>query len=170
MKQTYKALPVALVILALSSGALAASSTANLSVTASVSANCTISTNAVAFGSYDPVSANASSALNGTGSVVVTCTNGSSATITLGQGLNAASGSSDAAPLRRMKDGGTNFLSFSLFSDSSRTTTWGNTSGTGVSHTGTGSATSLTVYGQVSGGQNVPAGSYSDTVVATVTF
>lgn len=151
-------------------GAFAASSTANLSVTATVGANCTISTSAVAFGSYDPVSANASSALDGVGGVTVTCTNGSAATITLGQGGNAATGSSDAAPLRRMKDSGSDYLSYSLFSDSSRTTIWGNTAATAVNHTGTGSAASLSVYGQVAGAQNVPAGSYSDTVVATVTF
>ncbi len=161
---------LALAMLLATSSAYAASSTANLSVTATVSANCTISTSALGFGSYDPVSANASTALNGTGTVTVTCTNGTSGTITLGQGSNPATGSTDAAPLRRMKDSGTDFLSYSLFSDSSRTTVWGNTSGTGVGHSGTGSATGVTVYGQVSGGQNVPAASYSDTVVATVTF
>jgi spore coat protein U-like protein len=42
--------------------------------------------------------------------------------------------------------------------------------GTGVAHTGTGSATAITVYGQMAAGQNVPAGSYADTVVATVSF
>ncbi len=47
----------------LSDPAHAGSTTANLSVTASVNANCTISTTAVAFGAYDPVVANASTAL-----------------------------------------------------------------------------------------------------------
>jgi spore coat protein U-like protein len=31
-------------------------------------------------------------------------------------------------------------------------------------------ASSLTVYGRVAAGQDVPAGSYSDTVIATITF
>jgi spore coat protein U-like protein len=145
------------------------SSTTNLSVTATVSANCTISTSAVAFGAYDPISTNASSALNGTGSVTVTCTNGSGATVTLGQGSNADTGSSDTAPLRRMK-AGSNFLNYALYSDTNRSTVWGNTAGTGVAHTGTGSAATLTVFGQIAGGQNAASGSYSDTVVATVTF
>lgn len=148
----------------------ASTSTADLDVSASITANCTVSSSAVAFGSYDPIVANASTALDGTGGVIVTCTNGSSATITLGQGSNAAGGSTDAAPLRQMSDGGSNVLSYSLSSDAAHTTTWGNTGGTGVSHTGTGSATTLTVYGEISGGQNVPAGSYSDTIVATVSF
>jgi len=148
----------------------AATATSNLSVTASVSANCTISTTAVAFGAYDAVGANAAAPLNGTGSVSVTCTSGASTTVTLGQGSNADTGSTAAAPVRRMKDSGTNFLSYALYSDTGRTTAWGDTSGTGLAHTGTGTLTALTVYGQIAAGQNVPAASYSDTVVATVTF
>ncbi len=156
--------------LGLASSVNAATQTSNLSVTASVSANCSISTSPVAFGSYDPIGANAAAALNGTGSVSVTCTSGASTTVTLGQGSNADTGSTAAAPLRRLKDAGTNFLSYALYSDTGRTTTWGDTAGTGVAHTGTGTLTALTVYGQIPAGQNAAPANYSDTVVATVTF
>jgi spore coat protein U-like protein len=149
--------------------ALAGTATSNLSVTATVSNNCTIATAAVAFGAYDPVSAHAASDLDGTGTVTVTCTKDASTTITLGQGNNAATGSTDAAPLRRLKVG-SNYLSYHLYSDSGRSTVWGNTSGTGKAHTGTGTATTITVYGQIPLGQNVPTGSYTDTVVATINF
>lgn len=151
-------------------GAEAGTATSNLNVTATVSANCTVTTNAVAFGAYDPVSANASSALNGTGAVIVTCTSGSLAAIALGQGANAAAGSTDVDPARRMKDATTNYLSYELFTDAARTLEWGNTPLTDVDHIGTGTQTSITVYGRVPAAQNVPAGSYTDTVVATVTF
>jgi spore coat protein U-like protein len=161
---------VALAIGFASSTDAATTATSNLSVTASVTANCTITTAAVAFGAYDPVVANASSALNGTGTVSVTCTNGASTTVTLGQGSNANTGSTDVAPARRLNDGGADFLTYSLYSNTARTAVWGNTAGTGVAHTGTGLLTALTVYGAVDPGQNVPAGSYSDTVVATITF
>jgi spore coat protein U-like protein len=147
----------------------AGTNTADLDVSATVTANCTISTAPLAFGAYDPITANAVSSLDGSGTVTVTCTNGSSAVITLGQGANPDAASEDTAPLRRMTDG-TNFLAYSLFSDAARTIAWGNTAGTGANHTGSGMATNLTVYGSVAAGQNVPAGSYSDTVVATVTF
>ena len=160
----------ALAIGAVSSTDAATTATSNLAVTASVAANCTIATAPVAFGAYDPVSANATTALNGTGTVSVTCTNGASTTVTLGQGANAGGGSTAAAPARRLKDGGTDFLTYSLYSDNGRTTVWGDTAGTGVAHTGTGTLTALTVYGAVNAGQNVPAGNYSDTVVATITF
>jgi spore coat protein U-like protein len=161
---------VAALLVAASVSFASSTATSDLSVSASVADNCIISTSPLAFGSYDPISANASSALDNTGSVSVTCTSAASANVTLGQGSNADSGSTDAAPLRRMADGSSHYLSYSLYSDSDRSTAWGNTAGTGVDHTGTGESASLTVYGRISAGQNVPAGSYSDTVVATVTF
>jgi spore coat protein U-like protein len=65
---------------------------------------------------------------------------------------------------------GTDVLKYDLYSDSGRTTVWGNTAGTGKTHTGTGSSTDLTVYGTLPHGQNKSVGSYSDTVLATVTF
>jgi spore coat protein U-like protein len=175
IKQMFSArtLPITGVLL-LSLGAAtstdAATQTANLSVTASVAASCSISTAPVAFGAYDPVTTNASTALNGTGTVNVTCTTGASTTVTLGQGANPGAGSTDAVPARRLGDGATHFLTYSLYSDSGRTTVWGNTAGTGLANTGTGSQVALTVYGAVAAGQSVPTGSYSDTVVATVTF
>ncbi len=147
----------------------AGTATANLSVTATVSASCSISTTPLAFGAYDPVGAQAATPLDATGGVVVTCTSGAATTLTLGQGQNANSGSSDTTPLRRMASGG-NFLSYTLYQNPAHSTVWGNTSGTGVSHTGTGTATTVQVYGRIPAAQNVASGSYADIVVATVTF
>jgi spore coat protein U-like protein len=107
--------------------------------------------------------------LDGTGTIATVCTNGSTAKITLGQGANADTGSTDTAPARRMTDG-TNFLAYQLYSENTYTTVWGNTDPTGFSVTGTGATVNATVYGRVAQGQNVPAGSYTDTVVATITF
>src|SRR5262245_50442927 len=59
---------------------------ANLPVTATVSANCAISTAAVAFGAYDPAVVNASAARDANGTVNVTCTSGASTTVTLDDG------------------------------------------------------------------------------------
>lgn len=148
----------------------AATGTANLGVSATVSSNCSISTSPVAFGAYDPVGANAANPLDSAGTVIVTCTSGASTTITLGQGANAGPGSTDAAPARRMRDSGSGYLSYALYQDGSHMTTWGNTGATGVAHTGTGSSANISVYGRVAAGQNVASGSYSDTVLATITF
>ncbi|WP_414521126.1 spore coat U domain-containing protein [Umezakia ovalisporum] len=150
--------------------AMAGTSSADLNVIATVPTNCTISTNSLGFGNYDPIGTNATTSLTAAGSVTTTCTTGTSATITLGQGINANAGSTDAVPMRRLKDTGSNYLSYGLYQDSGLGTVWGNTAGTGVSETGNGTARVTNVYGSISGAQNVPAGSYSDTVVATVTF
>ena len=141
----------------------AATATANLAVSATVTNNCTISTVALAFGSYDPVVANASTNLDGTGTVVVSCTKGSTATIGLGNGSNYSGG-------RRMTDG-TDFLVYELYNESTRTTVWN--TGAGLLSTGAApskAARNFTVYGRVTSNQDVRAGNYSDTVVATVNF
>jgi spore coat protein U-like protein len=145
---------------------VAASATANLSVTATVGANCTISTTAVAFPAYDPIVANASVNDDGTGSVIITCTKGTAATIGLGLGANA-SGSQ-----MRMKDATTDYLNYALYQDSGRATVWGN-SGAGLLSPVAApdkNPRTFTVYGRIPSAQDVPAGSYTDTVVATVNF
>jgi spore coat protein U-like protein len=62
-------------------------------------------------------------------------------------------------------------LGYKLFSNSGYTTNWGNTVGTDtVAGIGTGTAQSLSVYGQLPAGQFVRPGNYTDTVIATVTY
>jgi spore coat protein U-like protein len=156
---------MAIVAASFSAPASAATATANLGVSATVTNNCTISTAALAFGSYDPVVAHASTNLDGTGTVTVACTKGASSTIGLGLGSNAA------GSVRRMTDGSSNYLTYELYSDASRTTVWNTAAGLynpGVAPSKV--ARNFTVYGRVVSNQDVPAGSYNDTVVATVNF
>ncbi len=122
---------------------------------------------------YDPTGANAASNKDVTGSVSTLCTNGAAATITLGQGLNAAPGSTDTAPLRRLSSGGgaPTYLNYSLSQDASRTVAWGNTQATGVVVNGTGNLAPVTAYARLPSAQTTAAvGTYTDTVIATVTF
>jgi spore coat protein U domain-containing protein, fimbrial subunit CupE1/2/3/6 len=150
-----------------SSGSHAAgSASANLSVSASVANNCTISTSPLAFGAYDPVVANASSNLDATGMVTVACTKGATATIGLGLGSNASGNT------RRMTDGSTNFLTYEVYQDSSRSAVWGNSGAELLSPSAAPSKSTrdFTVYGRIPSNQDVPAGSYADTVTATVNF
>ncbi len=152
-------------MLGLAAPALAQTATANLSVSATVAKNCSITTTTVAFGSYDPIVANAASPLDGTGTVVVTCTKGAGTRIDLGLGSNA-SGS-----VRRMA-GGTDFLTYELYSDSGRTTVWGSgaVAGLTIPVAPSKAARPYTVYGRVAAGQDIGAASYADTVVATINF
>lgn len=145
--------------------ATAASATADLAVSATVTRNCTISTAALAFGSYDPVVANAANNLDGTGRVTVACTKGATATIGLGNG------SSSDGSTRRMSDGAGNALDYQLYQDSGHSVVWNTAAGV-LSATAAPSKTArdFTVYGRIAANQDVPAGSYGDTVVATVNF
>jgi spore coat protein U-like protein len=161
---------VLVAVAAMGGTAAAGTATSNLAVSASVAANCTIDASAgtVAFGAYDPIVTNKTTDLTASGSVSTTCTKGSTATLTLGEGTNKDSTSTASAPVRRMLAGTSNYLSYQLYSDSGHTAVFENT--TGITVTGTGAAVSTPVYGVVTAGQNVPAGSYADTVVATVSF
>jgi spore coat protein U-like protein len=168
--------------ISLASGLLCASSlvlagpspqTGNLAVTATVNGSCTItSTTNVAFGAYDPADVNFTAHLDATGSVTVRCTKGTVADVALDQGLYAAAGSSCAAPARQMSNGATERLGYALYADAGRTTAWGCDAGNDQSFTsaGSGSPTTLHVYGRIPAGQDVAPGSYTDTVQVRVTF
>jgi spore coat protein U-like protein len=142
--------------------ASAATASANLTVTATVLSTCSVAAGSLAFGNYDPTSAlNVDQA----GTFQVTCTKGTSATVGLDSGSNASGAT------RRMTDG-TDFLSYELYKETARTNVWSNSGGGLVNLVAAPSnaAQTLTVYGRISGSQNVQAGSYSDIVVITVTF
>lgn len=150
----------------------ASSAGVGLSVTASVTAKCLVSsTTVVAFGAYDPVVTNASggSDLDGTGSVGVKCTPGNGTSISLDSGANASGNQ------RRMQGptgSSSAFLNYNLFSDSARTTAWGNGSNGASSFAITAASNAaertFTVYGRVPKGQDVNVGSFTDTVQVTV--
>jgi len=75
---------ILLAITTMGGTAVAGTASSNLPVSASVSANCTIdASGGVAFGAYDPIVTNQSTALTASGTISTTCTNGASATITL---------------------------------------------------------------------------------------
>jgi spore coat protein U-like protein len=153
--------------LAATAPAFAGSDSSSFGVSATVIESCSISSVAIAFGDYDALSA---TALDADGSVTVTCSNGSSGFIGLDQGLNADTGSTDAAPLRRMASGSER-LSYGLYSDAARSIVWGNTAGSGVAHTATDTnPVTVDIYGRVPVGQGSLVGSYSDTVTATINF
>jgi spore coat protein U-like protein len=166
---------LALMVLAVAP-ALAGNATANVSVSANIANVCTISTGAVAFGAYDPIVTNDSTPLDGSGTVTITCTKGATTTLGLGLGANAV------GSVRKMKDSGSNLLTYELYQPPNTTpgsacsfsspTVWGN-SGAGLFTPAAApdkNARTYNVCGQVASGQDLPFGSYTDTVVATVNF
>lgn len=165
---SYVALPFAVAMACGAVGTAKAAATANLEVTAHVAPSCIISvTKALAFGEYDT---NATVDLLGEGTVSTTCTNGSSAVITLSEGLHADEAGTGDAPLRQMMANGVDLLGYQLYQDTGHDEPWGLTETAGKDAEAVGTPVAFTVYGVVPAGQIVKEGAYSDTVVATVTF
>jgi spore coat protein U-like protein len=143
----------------------AQTATTNMSVTASVVNNCSISSPAaLAFGAYDPIGVNSSANLDASPlALAVKCTRGAVATIGLDTGANAQ------GTTRRMKSG-TNFLTYEIYTTTARTTVW-NTTNTVTYTAATSAQTNMAVFGRIPSGQDVPSGgSYTDTIVATINF
>jgi spore coat protein U-like protein len=142
----------------------AATTTDTMGISATVLTACTLGTTSLAFGNYDPTSATDTDA---TATLTITCTTGTSFTV----GLNAGTTSGTTVSTRKMANGA-NRLSYALYSNSGRTTNWGNTAGTDTpaAIVASSTASTMTVYGRVTALQNVPAGAYSDTVTVTVNY
>jgi len=155
----------------ISTSAYAGNASSSMSVSTNVAAVCTISAGALNFGGYDPTS---NAVQNGTATMTVTCTSGAIATIDLDQGANPHTGSTATAPQRQLKfhDTTDHFVNYQLFSENTHTTVWAAGASNNVSYTGTGTASTLTAYAQIPGNQGTgtPAGTYTDTINATVNF
>jgi spore coat protein U-like protein len=139
---------------------------ANMQVNANVIRKCTITAQPLAFGNYDPVSANATAPLDAQTTLSVACTKGTAVTIAMDDGSN------NQGRTRRMTNGGTAYLQYEVYRDSSRTQRWGD--GAFDSLDG-GIAPSrdprqFTVYGRVPGTQDVIVGTFQDTILVTVQF
>jgi spore coat protein U domain-containing protein, fimbrial subunit CupE1/2/3/6 len=127
-------------------------------------AACTISTTPVSFGTYNVFS---STPLDSTGSVIFNCDNRANITITLNKG-----GATTFNPRRMLK--GSEALNYNLYLDATRTSIWGDgTGGTQVYSNPSAPRNQnvpLTVYGRIPAGQDVTAGSYTNTITATINF
>lgn len=153
----------ALLLAVLPNAANAGTATDNLAVSATVIASCNVSTSPLAFGNYNPVTA---TPLDAATSISVTCTNGTTYDVLMNEG----GGSGASVGTRKMTSSG-NLLNYSIYRDSNRSNVWGATIGSNVvSGTGTGAAQPIDVYGRVPAQQAAPAGSYTDTVVVTVSY
>jgi spore coat protein U-like protein len=143
----------------------AATDTTTFQVTATVNEVCSVSATDLAFGIYDPSAADN----DNTSTITVTCTKGTNYSV----GLNEGTASGATVTTRQMEDAvSSDLINYSLYSDASRTVNWGNTPSTDTVDvaSATGAAENHTVYGRISAGQYVTAGSYSDTITVTVTY
>lgn len=147
------------------SAAEASSKTQNLTVSATVNTNCNFPGSAtdVAFGTYDPVSANLTTPLDAAGNFYLSCTKGGSAVMSVSLGAQASGAQ------RRMIASG-NYLNYDIYSDTGRTTAWNMTTTVNASFATTSNKQQFFVYGRIPAGQDVATGSYADTITVTATY
>lgn len=141
--------------------------TTTFTVTLILSANCSISANPLNFGTNGVLA----TAINQQTTVAVTCTN----TTPYNVGLDAGTVTSSTVTNRLMAGTTTGntatTVGFQLYQDAGHTTAWGNTQGTNtVSGTGSGSAQSIVVYGQVPAQTTPKPDTYQTSITATVYF
>jgi spore coat protein U-like protein len=150
-------------LIVLACAAFAATATTTMTVQVTITASCTINSAATLnFGTQGVLATN----VDQTSTLQVTCTN----TTPYNIGLNAGTGSGATVATRKLTSGA-NTVNYTLYSNSGRTTVWGNTVSTDtVAGTGNGAAQSYTVYGRIPA-QTTPApGAYTDTITVTVTY
>lgn len=141
----------------------ATSTTSTFQPQITIQATCTIvSASSLNFGSQGVLAAN----VDQTSTLQVQCTNTTAYNI----GFDAGTATGATVTSRQMSNAGAT-VAYALYSDTGRTTNWGNTIGTDtVSATGNGAAQSYTVYGRVPL-QTTPApATYTDTITVTVTY
>ncbi len=137
-------------------------------------ASCAITTPTLAFGSYDPLVATNH---DSTAVVNVSCTRTVIPTETVNYTLTASIGNGPSYAARRMMSG-LEILNYNVYRNAAMTQVWGN--GTGGSFSITGSFRlndtnptrnrNHTIYGRIPPLQNSAAGTYTDTLVMTLTF
>ena len=149
----------------ISKPAFAGTATANMTVSATVPATCTIATGNMYFGAYNPTEA---SSTLGQATIIATCSSGTNATVALDAGANRGVD----GRRKLIRSGGTDLLSYDIFTENNYATVWGEgTNGTTtVALNSDGNAKEFNAYGAISPGQNAPVGSYSDTVAVTITY
>jgi len=130
---------------------------------------CNVSTTPVSFGAYDVFS---TVPLASTGSVTYRCwnpqNNDKTMTIWLDDGINAPSNNP------RQLSNGTSRLDYNLYLDAAHALIWGDPNPNHyhgiVPAWAWWTTATVTVYGLIPAGQDVPAGTYTDTVVVTFQF
>lgn len=132
-------------------------------VRAVISTNCTADVGAaIAFNILTTTSALAVSQTDATGSLTITCVDGTAYSVIAGDGNNYSGG-------WRMVNGSGQYLNYALYSNAGRTTAFPR-SGTTLAGTGDGSARTLNVYGRVPAQTAGGVGNFTDAVAFTVTY
>lgn len=132
---------------------------------------CTVGSTPVVFGIYDPLTALTT---DSTGIITITCLAALSTTVSYAIQLDG--GAAASIPNRRMSSGAAQIF-YQMYTTSGRATIWGNgTSGSVVVSDSfllvstIASIKNYTIYGRIPARQNVVPGTFTDTVMVTLTY
>lgn len=161
MSATVAAAVLALALISAPQSASALTATANIAVSTSVVNSCTINAGTLTFVAYTGALDQA------TGSFTVNCTNNGDYTIALGVGAGTG-----ASFTTRYMMNGTYKLGYNIYTTAGDATVWGDGSNptATVPGVGTGTSQTISVFGAIPAGEAAISGSYTDTVVATITY
>jgi outer membrane usher protein len=132
-------------------------------VSAIVPVDCLLTAGAIDFGSKGLLTTAVAAQAN----LSVTCTNGAPYSVALGPGQTGT------GPTARLMTTTGGAITYGLYKDNAHTLPWGDAAagaGTLVSGTGTGAGQTYTVYGYVPVQTTPKPGSYTDSVVITLTY
>lgn len=135
-------------------------------------AACTLSTSGVPFGIYNP---SVSGAKEVAGTVTLSCTPNSWPFISHPYSIALSRGGGASYAGRRMSSGG-KVLPYQIFHDAARTQIWGDGTSSTVVESGntslphSGGSQVFQMYGRILAHQVAAPGSYTDTIIATLSY
>ena len=145
----------------ISKPAFAATATANMSVSATVPATCTIATGDMIFGNYSSTEDTTAET-----TITATCSSGTNAIIGLNTGVHGSDGN-----LELLNTSGTGRLDYGIYLDNQHVAVWGEIGDQNTQKVvPNGNPQAFIAYGVIYPGQSVPVGNYSDTVTVTITY
>ncbi|MGR4894537.1 spore coat U domain-containing protein [Stenotrophomonas sp. LARHCG68] len=159
----------ALAVASFSSHAQTATATTQFQVRIVITESCLIQSVSASDIDFSSHARSTGTPVDAQGTLQVNCTLGTPYAIGLNAGTNASSPTA-AGDNRRMADANNQYVAYGLYRDAGRQDVWGDVLGSNTL-AGTGTATDqlIPVFGRVPS-TDAAAGSYVDTVVATVTY
>jgi len=129
---------------------------------------CNVTATSVNFGAYDVF---VTAPDDSTGTITILCDKNTS---TVRTSISASPNSGGFNPRKMRPATGTYLLNYNLFTNSARTTIWGDgTAGTSTmisNNVRKGTPVTLNVFGRIPAGQDVGVGSYSEILTVTIAY
>ncbi len=143
------------------SGSLFGSSSFSFQATATVLKSCNVSASNLDFGAVGDLN----TIVDGQSALSLQCSMGTGYTVSLNGGLSGA-----ADPMARKMVMGSQSITYGLYQNAARSMAWGTQSSATLAGTGTSSNQTIPVYGRVPLQPTPAVGTYSDTIVVSVTY